>query len=304
MTPIAIARWAPAKVNLCLHVTGRRSDGYHELDSLVAFADLGDRLVAVPAANGAFLRVTCGNMPVCEGSGVAVVPLGTTNLAWRALAAGAAALGGTPGVTVTLDKRLPAGAGLGGGSSDAAAVLRALIALDGRTPPPAQDAATLGAARLGADVPMCLDPRPWRARGLGEILTPIVLAHDLSAVLVWPGRAVATPAVFQARTGGFGGPVPDEAVARLADDPIGALAGLRNDLTEPACRVEPLIAVALQAVGECPGCRLARMSGSGSAVFGLFDDDAAAARAADDLAALWPGWWVRATVLRARPRSD
>ena len=87
---------------------------------------------------------------------------------------------------------------------------------------------------------------------------------------------MATPAVFQARTGGFGPPIGDDAIARLADDPIGALAGLRNDLTEPACRVEPLIAAALQAVGALPGCRLARMSGSGSAVFGLFDDRATA----------------------------
>ena len=213
-------------MNLCLHVTGRRGDGYHDLDSLVAFADLGDLIRVAPAANGAFLHVSCENMPVSEGDAAMVVQSGTTNLAWRALAAGAAALGGTPGVNVAVDKRLPAGAGLGGGSSDAAAVLRALAALHGRSSMPAIDAAA-----LGADVQVCLDPRPWRVRGLGEILTPIALPHDLPAVLVWPGRAVATPAVFQARTGGFGPPIGDNAIARLADDPIGALAGLRNDLT-------------------------------------------------------------------------
>ena len=130
----------------------------------------------------------------------------------------------------------------------------------------------------------------------------MALGRDLPVVLVWPGRAVATPAVFRIRagkaSGGFGPAVPDAVLERLAADPIAALAELRNDLTEAACAVEPAIAEALAAVGRLPGCRLARMSGSGSAVFGLFEEDRTAA-AAVTLQERRPDWWVRATVLRS-----
>lgn len=301
----AVIEYAPAKVNLCLHVTGRRADGYHELDSLVAFATIGDTVRVAPAEDGAFLQVSCREMPVGDGGDTVVVPTGTGNLAWHAMAVAARANGGTRGLTVTLDKRLPAGAGLGGGSSDAAAVIRAVMALPissqrGSTLPGATgDGLKAAALALGADIPMCLDPRPWRAGGIGEILTPVTIARDLPAVLVWPGRPVATPAVFRARAGEFGAPVPDAALQGLATNPIAALAGLRNDLTAAACRVEPAIRSALNAVGRLPGCRLARMSGSGSTVFGLFDSAALAAEAARLLAAARPGWWVRHAMLRA-----
>jgi 4-diphosphocytidyl-2-C-methyl-D-erythritol kinase len=155
---------------------------------------------------------------------------------------------------------------------------------------------------LGADVPMCLDPRPWRARGVGDHLQPVALGRDLPALLVWPGRAAATPAVFAAHRGGcFGEPVPDATLARLGADPVAALADLRNDLTAAACLVEPVIAEALSAVGRLRGCRLARMSGSGSAVFGLFDGEADAVAAAASLRQTRPGWWLCPTVLRAGP---
>lgn len=283
-------------MNLCLHVTGRRPDGYHELDSLVAFADIGDEVTATRCPDGARLAVFCDEMPVVPGASRPVVPVGTDNLAWRALAALADAIGGTPGIEIALRKRLPAGAGLGGGSSDAAAVIRAAAALHGRAgEAPARPVA------LGADVPMCLAPRPWRARGIGELLQPVALAHDLPTLLVWPGRAVATPAVFGARTGGFGAGIPQAALALLARDPVAALAGLRNDLEAAALRVEAAIGEALAAVNRSPRCRLARMSGSGSAVFGLFERDADAAAAAAALARARPDWWVRATTLRAGP---
>lgn len=320
MTPVT-AELAPAKVNLCLHVTGRRADGYHELDSVVAFADHGDTVCLTASEIGCFLQVSCSSMP--DGAGLHPVPPGLDNLAWRALSLGARARGGLPGLTLSIDKRLPAGAGLGGGSSDAAAVLRSLARLSdghgngGQAAEPRPTGLTAHRSRalsLGADVPMCLDPRPWRARGIGERLDPVVLGHDLQAVLVWPGRAVATPAVFQALSGcveiggsgiaeprRFGAAVPDTALARLRDDPIAALAGLRNDLTAAACRVEPAISVALAATGGLAGCRLARMTGSGTAVFGLFDDSAAAQAAAAVLQDRRPDWWVRATVMRAGP---
>ena len=295
-----VAELAPAKVNLCLHVTGRRPDGYHELDTLVAFADLGDTVTVVPADDGILLRLSSTLMPVGAGITAPVVPATLDNLAWRALALWGRETAALEGLTLGVDKRLPAGAGLGGGSSDAAATLRALSRLTGT---PAGDRLRQRSVALGADVPMCLEPRPWRARGIGERLDPVALGRDLPTVLVWPGRAVATPAVFRARAGeagaGFGPAVPDAVLERLATDPIAALAELRNDLTEAACAVEPAIAETLATVGGLPGCRLARMSGSGSAVFGLFEAGDAAAGAAATLQELRPDWWVRATVLRA-----
>lgn len=296
-----VVELAPAKVNLCLHVTGRRPDGYHELDTLVAFADLGDTVTVDRIDGELSLHVSSGLMPADLGNTDPVVPAAVDNLAWRALALWGRETGALDGLTLGVDKRLPAGAGLGGGSSDAAATLRALSRLTG-TPP--GDRLRQRSVALGADVPMCLEPRPWRARGIGERLEPVALGRDLPVVLVWPGRAVATPAVFRARAGlaaagGFGPAVPDAALGRLAADPITALAELRNDLTDAACAVEPAVAEALAAVGQLPGCRLARMSGSGSAVFGLFEADSAAAGAAVTLQERRPDWWVRATVLRA-----
>lgn len=294
-----VVELAPAKVNLCLHVTGRRADGYHQLDSVVAFAGIGDTVRLQSAESGIFLQVLAGVASDKTGSAAVVVPLGTGNLAWRALALGARAAGGlADGLTLVLVKRLPAGAGLGGGSSDAAAVLRALHRWTGAV---RGDLAAGDTVTLGADVPMCLDPRPWRARGVGERLQPVALGRDLPALLVWPGRAATTSAVFAARRGGFGEPVPEAALARLENDPVAVLAGLRNDLTAAACLVEPVIAEALSVVGRLPGCRLARMSGSGSAVFGLFDGTADAVAAAATLRRARPAWWLCPTVLRAGP---
>lgn len=288
---------APAKINLCLHVTGRRADGYHELDTLVAFAECGDRLRLSDDATAVSLLVSRRNPRGMDATSEAVVPTGTDNLVWRALAAAAGRVGGIDGLAVALDKHLPVGAGLGGGSSDAAALLRAL---DRRR------LTTLShdpgwTARLGADLPMCLQPQPWRARGIGDRLSPLILARDLPAVLVWPGRPAATPAVFAVRSGGFGAPVPEAALRLLRSDPITALARLRNDLDAAAMTVEPAIGRALRALEWFPACRLARMSGSGSALFGLFDRVGDAESAAERLRRSEPGWWVRATVIRAGP---
>ena len=271
----AVEARAPAKINLTLHVTGRRPDGYHLLDSLVVFADLGDVLRVAPAET-ASLRVTG---PMADG-----VPTGPENLVRRA-----AELMGVA-AEIELEKHLPAAAGIGGGSSDAAATLRALAELTGR-PPPAE------VARLGADVPVCLAARPARMRGIGERVSPVSGLPDLAAVLVNPGAAVPTPEVFARLERRENPPMPDplprwETAAEL----VRWLAAQRNDLEAAARAVAPEIGTALAALAAMPGCGLARMSGSGATCFGLFADRAAAGAAAAALAR--PGWWVRAVTLR------
>ena len=254
---------APAKVNLTLHVTGLRPDGRHALDSVVAFADVGDRLTVGP---GDGLRVT--------GPFAAGVPTDGTNLIARALAAVGARR------AVTLDKRLPYAAGLGGGTSDAAAVLRAVGArLD-------------GAAMMarGADLPVCLLGRAARMRGAGEAVAPLALP-SLPAVLANPGVPVPTGAVFAALERRDGAPMPDPPAFADATGVIRWLGACRNDLEPPAIRLAPAIADCLAALRGA-GAGLARMSGSGGTSVGLFASAAAARAAAAALAR--PGWWVAA----------
>ncbi|MBZ4021252.1 4-(cytidine 5'-diphospho)-2-C-methyl-D-erythritol kinase [Rhodobacter sp. TJ_12] len=264
--------FAPAKVNLALHVTGQRADGYHLLDSLVAFAPVGDVLHLRPA-EGLSLKVT--------GPESGGVPEGPENLVLKA----AALYGAGPGAALHLDKCLPAASGIGGGSSDAAAALRGMAAL--------RDVALAGGAavvKLGADVPMCLDPRPARTEGIGEELTPVALP-PLPAVLVNPRVEVSTPAVFKAlaaKDNPAMEPIPAFADAAACID---WLARQRNDLQAPAEALAPVIATVLAALSALPGCKLARMSGSGATCFGLFESDAAAQAAQAHLAAMQPGWW-------------
>jgi 4-diphosphocytidyl-2-C-methyl-D-erythritol kinase len=270
---------APAKLNLALHVTGRRGDGYHLLDSLVAFAGVGDRVTATPA-DRLTLEVT-GPM----GTGLSY----DDNLCLRA----ARALG-PKGAAITLEKNLPVASGIGGGSSDAAATLRALSRLWG-VPLPADRGLS-----LGADLPVCLDPRPARMHGIGETVEPVTLppAH---VVLVNPGVAVPTPAVFATLTRKDNPPLPP--LPQLADAAALAawLDSTRNDLEGPATRLAPAIAEARAALAAQRDCLFARMSGSGATCFGLFAGAAAAARAA---AALHhTGWWVVAAPLLSGPKS-
>lgn len=270
---------APAKVNLTLHVTGRRADGYHLLDSLVVFAGEGDRLRVTPAPDWE-LAVT--------GPFADRVPRGADNLVLRA----ARLAGGAP-AAITLDKRLPVASGLGGGSADAAAVLRALSALDGR-PVPAD------AASLGADLPVCLPSRPARMRGIGEDLAPVPDLPPAYLVLVNPGAAVATPQVFATLTRRDNAPMPAELPNWRDAAALAAwLAGQRNDLEDAAREIAPAIGVALARLSATEGCLLARMSGSGATCFGLYASRVEAAAAAGALARAHPGWWVRATDLSA-----
>ena len=276
---------APAKVNLALHVTGRRADGYHLLDTLVAFADVGDTLT---------LRRAPAPALTVSGPEAAGVPDGPENLVARAIAA--APLPDGAAVAAHLIKRLPAAAGIGGGSADAAAALRGMQALGAAPPSPEAVAA------LGADVPMCLAGRPLRARGIGERMAAVPDLPDVAAVLVNPRVPVSTPEVFAALACRENAPMPSD-LPRWADAPAlaGWLSAQRNDLEAAARAVAPRVAGVLDALSGQAGCLLARMSGSGATCFGLFADVETAKTAAARLAAAQPGWWVAPTTLGAAP---
>ncbi len=270
---------ARAKVNLYLHVVGRRPDGYHLLDSLAVFPGAADRLSAAPA-NTLTLEV--------EGPGAAGLGAGPDNLVLRAARALASATGVEAGARLVLDKRLPMASGIGGGSADAAATLRLLARLwDVRLP--AERMREI-AQVLGADVPVCLDSRPARMGGVGERLQPAPALPGCGVTLLNPGVAVATPDVFRARSGGFSAmPVlPDawpDAAAMAAD-----LAVLCNDLEAPALSLCPAIATVLDWLRGQRGCLLARMSGSGATCFGLFAEAETAAAVAARAPASWWAW--------------
>jgi 4-diphosphocytidyl-2-C-methyl-D-erythritol kinase len=276
-----IERLAPAKVNLTLHVTGQRSDGYHLLDSLVVFTELGDRL-HFAAAPGLSLSV--------EGPMASGVPESEENLVLKA-----ARLLGGGNAAIRLEKHLPHAAGIGGGSSDAAAALSGLAALWQRSLP-----LTSMVMKLGADVPVCLKPRVKRMQGVGEVITNVPVLPPLWLVLVNPGVMVPTPAVFAALTEKGGAPMP-ETLPTFGDvaDLVGFLQQCRNDLQAPALTVAPVIGRVLAALAAQPGCALARMSGSGATCFGLFARREEAREAARVLWAAEPGWWVKETGLLA-----
>lgn len=276
-----VSEAAHAKVNLCLHVLGRRADGYHEIDSLAAFAAAADTLLAEPA-------------PVLslEVAGRFADALGAAedNLVLRAARALAAAAGIDAGARLSLVKRLPVAAGIGGGSADAAAALRALDRLWGLALGPARLGAI--AAGLGADVPVCLAGRPARMGGVGERIGPAPALPPFGLLLANPGIALSTPAVFAARVGPFDPPANLPGSWPDATAMAAGLARCRNGLEAAAVALCPPIARVLEALGRLPGAHLARLSGSGATCFALFDDDGAAARAAALLAADQPGWWV------------
>jgi 4-diphosphocytidyl-2-C-methyl-D-erythritol kinase len=284
MAPAARAEKAPAKVNLTLHVLGRRADGYHKIESLVGFADVGDALTFSP---GGALALAVGGPTGPAAGDVA------DNLVLKAVRALAERVADLKLGRFSLSKRLPVAAGLGGGSSDAAAALRLLASANGiaRDDPRLMQAAVA----TGADVPVCLDPRTRRMGGIGEILSDPLDLPRLPAILVNPGVAVSTRDVFAALR------LPPVAPAAQAGRPAGTLldeiANGRNDLEAPAIELEPAIAELLAVLGRLPGCRLARMSGSGATCFGLFESTRAATAAGRTLRVGYPGWWVRATVI-------
>jgi len=275
----AIRVAAPAKLNLYLQVLGRRADGYHLLDSLVAFASVHDTLTAAPAEDL--------SLAFCGPFGPRLAREGD-NLVLRAVRLLAHELALEPKAALTLDKRLPLASGIGGGSADAAAALTALPRLWNRSLA-ASELARLALA-LGADVPVCLFGRAAFVGGIGEELAAAPPLPQAALVLVNPGMALATAEVFRAREAPFSAPARFERAPRDAAELAMLLAERRNDLTAAAARLCPAIAEVLAALGAQPGCLLARMSGSGATCFGLFGQAADAAAAAQALAR--PDWWV------------
>jgi len=277
-----VAAFAAAKVNLYLHVIGRRADGYHLLDSLIAFADIGDRLTVAP---GATLSLEISGP---EAAGLALAR--DDNLVLRAARLLADHTGTTLGAALHLEKNLPIAAGLGGGSSDAAAALRALAALWQVSV--GEEAMYRLGAKLGADLAACLYGRAAWVGGIGERIEPAAdLLPQAGILLANPRRELPTAAVFAARNGPFG---ETGRFAPMPQDVFGLsqiLLSRRNDLTEAAINLAPEIGGVLARLARLPGALLARMSGSGATCFALFPDRTAAHEACAALAATEPGWW-------------
>ncbi|MBT5434616.1 MAG: 4-(cytidine 5'-diphospho)-2-C-methyl-D-erythritol kinase [Rhodospirillaceae bacterium] len=280
---------APAKVNLYLHVLGRRADGYHDLDSLFVRVGLADRIWLRPADQDR-LEVTGPFASTLDGDNPA------DNLVMCALALARRETGRGDHFHVTLEKNIPVAAGLGGGSADAAAVLNAMPDLFGR----ALDLEAL-ARELGADVLPCLIEAPILVSGTGDV---VALAPSLPAcalVLVNPRLPLATPAVFAARTGPFSASRSLIESAPTLDALLAALASRGNDLEAAACGLAPVIGACLEALAACPAVGLTRMSGSGATCFGLVASLAEARHAAQAIAGAHPDWWVEATPLLGGP---
>jgi 4-diphosphocytidyl-2-C-methyl-D-erythritol kinase len=278
---------APAKINLFLHVTGRRDDGYHLLESFVVFTEAGDRLV-VETAETLTLEI--------EGPfGVGLESSGRDNLVLRAAEALRAAFKINAGARIVLEKNLPVSSGIGGGSADAAAALRALVDF-WNLDVTAQRLAEIGIA-LGADVPVCLHARPAMMSGVGEVVDSVDAPPACGVVLVNAREGVSTPAVFAARSAAFsdaqGWATPDS-----FDDFVRALSARQNDLFEPARAVSPVIDRVVSALQEDRQCALARLSGSGGTCFGLYRDTVSAEAAAKRINRQHPGWWCASTVFR------
>lgn len=280
---------APAKINLALHVTGRRADGYHELESLVVFADVADEIVARPAKADS-LSVT-GPFAAAAGSGDA-------NLVARAVAAFRARWPDhvATGLAIELHKNLPVAAGLGGGSADAGAALR-LMAQAGEGAIAAADLSRV-ALSLGADVPVCLISQPCEVRGVGEIVHPLQQFPPLHVVLVNPLVPVVTADVFRRLESRTNPPLPPLPSPMTRPSQLGIwLDETRNDLEPPAIALVPAIGELIGWMAKVDGCVLSRMSGSGGTVFGLFGSSSRAHQAAHDLRERWPDYWVAAAPL-------
>lgn len=283
---------APAKINLTLHILGRRADGYHELESLVVFSGAGDTLTLEP---GPSLSLEVSG-PTAPAAGA-----GDDNLVLRAARHLAERIDGLTLGAFRLDKRLPVAAGIGGGSSDAAAALRLLAHANGVAP---DDLRLYEAARVtGSDVPVCLAGRARMMRGAGESLGPLLRLPLLPAVLINPGVPVETRPVF-ARLGlqpgerAGGAEHPEIGSGAPSVDLLALLARGRNDLEDPACLQAPVIVDVLAVLRAARGCKLARMSGSGATCFGIFSTPQAAAKAARAIRMRRPEWWVKTAALR------
>lgn len=283
---MSLSETAHAKINLYLHVTGRRADGYHLLDSLAVFAGAADSLTYVPSGSPLSLDLT-------GPFGAALAAEATDdNLVMRAAALLTEGRDTPRTGRIVLEKSLPVASGIGGGSADAAATLRLLDRLWTLDTPPARMQHV--AERLGADVPVCIAQKPARMRGIGERLDPAPTLPPCGMILVNCGEAVSTPSVFRVRDAGFSPEADLPAAWSSAQEMVADLARLTNDLQDPACRICPPIRTVLDAIATLPGCLLSRMSGSGATCFGLFASAEDARVAARQLAEQGPGqdWWI------------
>jgi 4-diphosphocytidyl-2-C-methyl-D-erythritol kinase len=284
---MAVAAFAPAKVNLYLHLIGRRPDGYHLLDGLIAFADIGDRITAEPA--------TTLSLEITGPQAASLANSGQDNLVLRAARLLADHTGAARGAALLLEKNLPVAAGIGGGSSDAAAVLRLLAAL-WQLPIGEEALGGLG-ARLGADLPVCLYGRAAWVSGIGERIEPAPDLPETGILLANPRKEMPTAAVFAARTGSFHEAGRFASMPRDAAGLARVLKSRRNDLTDAATTLVPEIGAVLGRLAGLPGALLARMSGSGATCFALFPGRSAAYQARAALAAAEPQWWCAAGAL-------
>ncbi len=298
---------APAKINLYLHITGVREGGLHELSSLVVFADISDRVTALATSDNTLTL----NLDGPFGGDLSA---GEDNLVLKAARLLAERAGMPAGGRLTLEKNLPVASGIGGGSADAAATLRALVGAwgldDGKNGDAVTTLTTLWgglehlhldlAAQLGADVPVCLRANPQMVAGIGERLSPAPALAPLWVVLANPLQAVSTAGVFEdfQQSGvGFSTARPLSQSMDNIGQLVRELAARQNDLEAPATRLEPAARAVLSRLEALDGQLLSRMSGSGATGFALFDGEAGASRAATELAGLEPRWWVVAAAV-------
>jgi 4-diphosphocytidyl-2-C-methyl-D-erythritol kinase len=282
---MTLAEIAAAKVNLTLHVLGRRPDGYHELESLVAFAGIGDEVT-----------LDTSGPPSLEVAGPFAAAIEGENLITRALAMLAGPDQNLVLGSVRLIKQLPVAAGLGGGSADAAALLRSVRRANPGSASRVDWSAI--AARLGADVSVCLESRAALMTGIGECVALVTDFEPLPALLVNPGVQLPTRAVFEALAAPSVSPRTSVAESVDARNPVNWIGQRRNDLERPASRLAPAVLDVLGAIRRTPGCRLARMSGSGPTCFGIYRTVEETEQAAHFIRTTSPAWWVAATALR------
>lgn len=287
----AVTIFAPAKINLTLHVTGQRSDGYHLLDSLVVFASAGDSI---------YLQIGNTLSVTTEGPEAAAVPTDTNNLVLKV----ANLFSDMPGASFLLTKNLPVASGIGGGSADAAAAFRGLMVhwsggvVDEKMFDPQHTPFAEKLLQLGSDIPVCLQSRPTRMQGIGEKLDALPKLPPLFAILVNPRVQVSTPDVFSALGERDNAPMAPELPAFSgAHDFVVWLSEQRNDLEPAARQLVPEISTVIDELNAEPLCLLSRMSGSGATCFGLFDHFGAAKTAARGMAKRYPNWWIAAVQL-------
>lgn len=297
MRPLTV--FAPAKINLYLHVTGRQDDGYHLLDSLAVFADIGDKISIEPADDFSF-HITGPYASAFTARDRDDSPM-STNLAMRAAWMLSDQIEQDLSFRITLHKNLPLAAGIGGGSSDAAAVLWGLMTMWNVS---MTDSTWLPALmrNIGADVPACLRCLPVRMSGVGDILDPVEGLPEIPVVLVNPGKHCPTPEVFRRFIGPMRMAAPLPADLTSPQSLIDFLQDQENDLTHAACEIVPEIAGAVNTLSAQKGCALSRMSGSGATVFGLFETMDQAENAVAAIANTQPKWWVRGGTINSPQR--